>query len=70
MKLNRIKTILEEKGISQTWLAKKLNKSFSTVNSYVCNRSQPNLETLLEISEILSVDLKDLITDAKERITV
>ena len=70
MKLNRIKTILEEKGISQTWLAKKLNKSFSTVNSYVCNRSQPNLETLLEISEILSVDLKDLITDAKERIPV
>ena len=68
MKLNRIKTILEEKGISQTWLAKKLDKSFNTVNSYVYNRTQPNLETLLQISEILGVDMKDLISDAEERI--
>lgn len=28
MKLNRIKAVLSEKGISQTWLAKKLDKSF------------------------------------------
>ena len=32
MKLNRIKAVLSEKGISQTWLAKKLDKSFSTVS--------------------------------------
>ena len=63
MKLNRIKEVLEDKGISQTWLAKKLGKSFSTVNSYVCNRSQPNLETLLEISKLLSVEMKDLISE-------
>ena len=31
MKLNRIKAVLEEKGISQTWLSKKMGKSFSTV---------------------------------------
>lgn len=37
MKLNRIKTVLEEKGKSQTWLSKKMGKSFSTVNAYVCN---------------------------------
>ncbi len=29
MKLNRIKAVLAEKGISQTWLAKQLDKSFS-----------------------------------------
>ena len=67
MKLNRIKEVLEDKGISQTWLSKKLGKSFSTVNSYVCNRSQPNLNTLLEISKLLAVDLKDLIADTEER---
>lgn len=67
MKLNRIRIILKEKGISQTWLAEKLGKSFSTVNSYVCNRSQPNLTTLLEIAQLLSVDMKDLITDEEER---
>lgn len=66
MKLNRIKEVLEDKGISQTWLAKKLDKSFNSVNSYVCNRSQPNLETLLQISQILKVNLKDLIVDQEQ----
>jgi len=67
MKINRIKAVLEDRGISQTWLAKKMGKSFSTVNAYVCNRTQPNLTTLLEIAQILSVDMKELITDEKER---
>ena len=61
MKINRIKEVLDEKGISQTWLAKKLNKSFNTVNAYVCNRTQPNLETLREIANILDVDFNKLI---------
>lgn len=42
MKLNRIKTILSDKGISQTRLAKQLDKNFSMVNTYACNRIQPN----------------------------
>ena len=63
MKLNRIKAVLSDKGISQTWLAKQLDKSFSMVNAYACNRIQPNLETLQQIAEILQVDLKDLITN-------
>jgi len=29
------------------------------VNAYACNRSQPNLEALQQIAEILQVDLKD-----------
>ena len=67
MKLNKIKDVLDSTGISQTWLAKQLGKSFSTVNCYARNKYQPDLETLLEISKILEVDLKDLITDENER---
>ena len=59
--MNRIKEVLEEKGIKQIWLAEKLGKSFSIVNAYVCNRRQPSLEGLFEIAEILQVDVKDLI---------
>ena len=66
MKINRIKSILEKKGVSQTWIAKQLDNSFNTINSYVCNRSQPNLETLLQISKILDVDIKDLISSTNE----
>lgn len=63
MKLNRIKTVLVEKDLSQKWLAEQLGKSFSTTNAYCCNRQQPNLETLYKIAKLLSVDLKDLIVD-------
>lgn len=38
------------------------------VNAYACNQIQPNWETLQRIAEILQVDLKDLITDKKERL--
>jgi transcriptional regulator with XRE-family HTH domain len=61
MELNRIKEVLDEKEIKQIWLAEKLNKSFSMVNAYACNRKQPSLEILNEIAEILQVDVKDLI---------
>lgn len=59
--MNRIKEILEEKGIKQTWLAKKLGKSFCIVNAYVCNRKQPSLQVLFQIAAILEVDVKKLI---------
>ena len=63
--MNRIKEVLEEKGIKQTWLAEKRGKSFCIVNSYVCNRRQPNLEVLFEIAQILQVDPKELIKSTK-----
>lgn len=66
MELNRIKEILEEKGIKQTWLAEKLGKSFSMVNAYVCNRKQPSLEILNQIAEILQVSVKDLLIENKK----
>lgn len=65
-KMNRIKEVLEEKGIKQTWLAEKLDKSYNMVNGYVQNRQQPRLEVLNEIAEILDVDVRELIISNKE----
>lgn len=59
--MNRIKEVLTEKGIKQTWLAEKLGKSYNMVNSYVQNRRQPSLEDLNRIADILSVDVRELI---------
>jgi transcriptional regulator with XRE-family HTH domain len=59
--MNRIKDILKQKGIKQTWLAERLGKSYNMTNSYVQNRSQPSLEDLNRIANILDVDVKDLI---------
>ena len=65
--MNRIKEVLEEKGIKQTWLAEKLGKSFTIVNSYVCNRRQPSLDILVEIAKILEVDVRVLIGTKENR---
>ena len=64
--MNRIKEVLEEKGIKQTWLADKLGKSYNMVNGYVQNRQQPRLEVLTEIANILDVDIKELIVSTKK----
>lgn len=63
--MNRIKEILEEKGIKQVWLAEQLGKSFNTINGYVQNRTQPSLESLYEIADILKVDPKELLVTKK-----
>ena len=63
--MNRIKEVLKQKGITQTWLAQKLGKSYNMVNGYVQNRQQPRLEVLADIAEILDVDIKELIVSTK-----
>ncbi|NQV76968.1 MAG: helix-turn-helix transcriptional regulator [Lutibacter sp.] len=64
--MNRIKEVLKDKGISQTWLAKQMGKSYNMVNAYAQNRQQPRLETLMEIANILDIDVKELIISNKE----
>lgn len=59
--MNRVKEVLEEKGVKQTWLSEKLGKSYTQVNAYVQNRKQPRLEVLYEIAELLNVNPKDLL---------
>lgn len=54
--MNRIKEVLEDKGIKQIWLAEKLGKSYNMVNGYVRNRRQPSLEVLYKIAKILDVE--------------
>lgn len=63
--MNRIKEVLEEKGIKQKWLAEQLGKSYNMVNSYIQNRQQPRLEILFEIAKILNVDPKELLVEVK-----
>ena len=64
--MNRIKEVLEEKGIKQTWLAEQLGKSYNMVNGYVQNRQQPRLEVLYQIANILKIDVKELLKTNEE----
>ncbi len=63
--MNRIKEVLHEKHLKQTWLANQIGKSFNMVNSYVANRRQPSLPLLFEIANVLNVSVKDLLKENK-----
>ena len=65
--MNRIKEVLGEQEITQTWLAKELGKSYNMVNSYVQNRRQPSIEVLFQIAELLDIDVKDLLVSNKKK---
>lgn len=64
--INRIKVVLVEKKRTNKWLAEQLGKDPATVSKWCTNTSQPGLETLLQIANVLDVDVKDLLHSTKE----
>lgn len=63
--MNRIKEVLDKKGIKQIWLAEQLGKSYNMVHSYAQNKRQPSIDDLYKIAEILNVDIKELLVSNK-----
>ena len=61
--MNRIKEVLEQKGIKQVWLADQLGKSYNIVNGYVQNRRKPSIEVLYKIAIILNVSVTKLLIE-------
>lgn len=64
--MNRIKGILKQQGRSQTWLAEQIIKSYNVVTNYCYNHSQPSIPMLNSISEILDIDIKELLVSNKK----
>jgi transcriptional regulator with XRE-family HTH domain len=61
--INRLKAVLAEKQLTNKWLAEKMNISTITVSRWCTNKTQPSLETLMEIAEILQVEARMLIVE-------
>lgn len=59
--LNRLKVVLAEKRKTNKWLAKELGKNPTTVSKWCTNSSQPDLQTLDKIAEVLEIDKRDLL---------
>lgn len=57
---NRIRVILAEKMITNTYLAEQLGVSKMTISRWCTNTTQPSAPQLIEISQVLQCDLKDL----------
>ena len=59
--LNRLKVILAEKKKTNKWLAEQLGCTPTTVSKWCTNSSQPSLETIERISNLLDIDYTELI---------
>lgn len=62
-KLNRLKAVLADVGQTNKWLAEQLGKEPVTVSKWCTNTSQPDLQTLAKISELLKVNIRELLVD-------
>ena len=62
--INRLKIVLVEKEKTSKWLAEQLGKDCSTVSKWCTNSSQPSIETLLQIAQLLHVDIKQLLNSS------
>lgn len=60
--LNRIKVVLVEKRRTGVWLAEQLGVSSVTISKWCSNITQPTLQTLDRIAELLDEDPRDLLT--------
>lgn len=61
--LNRLKAILADAGQTNKWLAEQLCKDPVTVSKWCTNTTQPDLQTLARISELLKVNIRELLVD-------
>lgn len=59
--LNRIKAVLNEKHLTEGWLAEQLGMQLCTISLWCTNTKQPSIERLMKISKILDVSFVDLI---------
>ena len=59
--LNRIKAVLADAGQTNKWLAEQLGKDPVTVSKWCTNTTQPDLQTLEKISDLLNVDIRELL---------
>lgn len=60
-KINRIKAVLADKEKTSKWLAEQLGKDQATVSKWCTNVSQPPMETFMKISQLLEVDINELL---------
>jgi transcriptional regulator with XRE-family HTH domain len=65
--LNRIKAVLADAGQTNKWLADQRGKDPVTISKWCTNTTQPDLQTLSMIAEVLDVNIRELLVDIKNQ---
>jgi transcriptional regulator with XRE-family HTH domain len=65
--INRLKVVLVEQNKTSKWLAEVLAKNPATVSRWCTNESQPSLENLVRIAQVLKIDVKELLNSTENK---
>lgn len=60
-KINRLKVVLAEKGMTNKQLAEILDKDPAVISKWVTNVAQLNVEMFIQLAKILGVRVDDLL---------
>ena len=60
-KINRLKVVLAEKGMTNKQLAEILDKDPAVISKWVTNVVQSNVEMFIQLAKILGVRVDDLL---------
>ena len=66
-RINRIKVVLVEQNNTGKCLSEQLQRNEATISRCCSNASQPSLEMLVKIADILKVDVRQLINGINEK---
>lgn len=64
--LNRLKAVLADAGQTNKWLAEQLGKDPVTISKWCTNTTQPDLQTLSRISDLLNIDIRKLLVSRNQ----
>ena len=64
--LNRLKAVLADAGQTNKWLAEQLGKDPVTISKWCTNTTQPDLKTLSRISDLLNIDIRELLVSRNQ----
>ena len=64
--LNRLKAVLADAGQTNKWLAEQLGKDPVSISKWCTNTTQPDLQTLSRISDLLNIDIRELLVSRNQ----
>ena len=64
--LHRLKAVLADAGQTNKWLAEQLGKDPVTISKWCTNTTQPDLQTLSRISDLLNIDIRELLVSRNQ----
>ena len=57
---NRLKEILDERGIKQTWLAEQVGITKQTMSNLIKNRFTTSMDIAFRIAKVLNMEIIDI----------